>query len=152
MAVATGVRHGDQGQVIITNSQTFVVFVVQVFKWDASWDNDYFPREVFADATKGHKYYRGMYDVTGSFEGHADGRAFGAGHDPGAASSANLYLMERGATPLVAASPIVLTATSLVLFGPAHINIRMSVDRRTGLNAYTGTFKSDGDWTETLTA
>lgn len=151
MAVATGVRHGDQGQVLITTGQPFAVFAVQVTRWEASWDNEYFNQDVFAGTNKGHLNYRGMYDVTGTFEGYFDGRSFvTASFDPGAAASAKLYLVERSPTLITSGTPH--PSGSVVLEGNAHINLRLSVNRATGLNSYTATFKSDGDWTETLTA
>ena len=152
MAVATGVKHGDQGYVVITSGQTFAVFLTQVHTWNFSYVSEFFNRDVFGGTQKGHLKYRGMYDVTGTLEGYSDGRAFGAGHDPGTASSANLYLVERTTVAFASASPVVLQAGSVVNYGPAHITVSMTVDRKTGLNRYAMNFTNDGDWTETLTA
>jgi hypothetical protein len=143
MAVATGVRHGDQGNAVITptGNYGFAVFVVQVTKWDLDWPNDYYKTNIFGDGVKGDTFFRGMYAPTGTIEGFCQGIDFGldaaAGvnaYDPGAVASAVLTLTER---------------TNNTIAGSAHINIKIGVDRQTGLNKYTATFKGHGNWTET---
>lgn len=138
MAVpTTGLLHGVQGNAVITSADLFAVFLVQVHQWTLRWENERFNSDVFAVTNKGHKYYRGMYDVSGTIAGYLDGRAFTtAGFDPGAATS-TLTLTER---------------TGATYTGEAHLVLELSVDRKTGLNAYTANFQGDGDWAETFSA
>jgi hypothetical protein len=133
MAVATGVRHGDQGNAVIT-SGSFAAFLVQVTKWELDWPNDYYKTNVFGDGVKGDTFFRGMYSPKGTIEGFCQGIDLGDAHDPGASVSAILTLTER---------------TNNTLVGSAHLNIRITVDRQTGLNKYVATFTGHGAWTET---
>jgi hypothetical protein len=152
MAVVTGLRIGSEGQAIITAAQGFAAFIVQVRRWELDWPNDYFSTDVFADTSAGHKFYRGQYAVTGTIEGYCDGRAFGTGHDPSGTPSASLYLVERNNSGTAYVAGAAMPVGSVVYQGSAFLNIRTSVDRQAGLNAYTATFKGHGNWTDTVTA
>jgi hypothetical protein len=135
MAVTAGLLHGVQGNAVITSGDIFAAFVVQVNQWSFHWENERFGADVFGGTNKGHKYYRAMYDVTGTIAGYINGIAFTtAAFDPGIVT-ATLTLTER---------------TNATYSGEAHLVLDLSVDRKTGLNAYTATFQSDGDWVETF--
>jgi hypothetical protein len=156
----TGLRIGSSGHVVITATQGFAAFIVQVNKWELDWPNDYFPHDTFGDVTgtgpfvpvAGHKFYRGQYAPTGTISGYCDGRAFGSAHDPSGIPSATLYLVERNDLALAYVTTSPHPAGSVVYKGSAFLNVKISVDRQTGLNSYTATFKGHGDWSDTVTA
>lgn len=170
MATAvTGLRHGVEGQVVITTSQDFAAFCVNVHAWELDVPSDYFEADVFGDGgggavnAKGHAFYRGMYAWNGSFEGYTQGIAIGVGHDPASLGadpsrtgySATLNLIERtslnmtSAQSSAAGTPV---ASSIIYRGNALINLRLRVNRQTGLNMYTATFRGTGNLTEVVTA
>lgn len=126
MAVITGTT----GSVAITVA--WAVSDVNVTKWSATIENEFFNNNVFGETSSGVLEYRGMYKMIGTIEGFLDDTV------PGVA----LVDIAVGA----AASSLVLTSsTGRIYTFTGHIrNIRLNVQRTGGLNSYSMDFSSHG--------
>jgi hypothetical protein len=124
MAVITG----NTGNVVVTVS--FAAIIINVTEWTGSIENEFFDRRIFGGPTDFVQEYRGSYQMTGTITGFLDDTAVPV-----------ITNFNMGA----AVSTFVLTASTAQTYGfDGHVhNFTPSVNRRTGLNAYTANFRSD---------
>lgn len=131
MAVITGVT----GNVTIGAGDPFLAIVINVNEWTGSIDNEFFDSRIFdGTGTNAVQEYRGSYQMTGTLTGFLDATAVPVLAD-----------FNIGANT----STLTLTAsTTRTYIMEAHLhNFTPSVNRRTGLNTYTVSFRSHGNIT-----